>query len=146
MSTHFPSGKGLESSRKWHLIDAEGQTVGRVASLVARLLMGKHKATWTPFIDVGDHVVIINAGKVQFTGNKIEAKMYHHHTGYPGGLKTISARDQLARHPERVLEIAIRGMLPKSKMGKAMASKLKVYASPEHPHGAQQPVPYKINA
>ena len=139
MSTYFPSGKGLEDLRKWFVLDADGATVGRLAAQVANILMGKNKPTYTPFLDTGDHVIIINAAKVVFTGNKINAKVYYHHTGYPGGIKSISARDQLARHPERVLEIAIKGMLPKSKMGRAMASKLKVYAGAEHPHGAQQP-------
>ncbi len=139
MSTYFPSGKGLEDLRKWFVLDADGATVGRLAAQVANILMGKNKPTYTPFLDTGDHVIIINAAKVVFTGNKLNAKIYYHHTGYPGGIKSISARDQLARHPERVLEIAIKGMLPKSKMGRAMASKLKVYAGAEHPHGAQQP-------
>lgn len=139
MSTYFPSGKGLEDLRKWFVLDADGATVGRLAAQVANILMGKNKPTYTPFLDTGDHVIIINAAKVVFTGNKLNAKVYYHHTGYPGGIKSISARDQLARHPERVLEIAIKGMLPKSKMGRAMASKLKVYAGAEHPHGAQQP-------
>ncbi len=139
MSTYFPSGKGLEDLRKWFVLDADGATVGRLAAQVANILMGKNKPIYTPFLDTGDHVIIINAAKVVFTGNKLNAKVYYHHTGYPGGIKSISARDQLARHPERVLEIAIKGMLPKSKMGRAMASKLKVYAGAEHPHGAQQP-------
>ena len=139
MSTYFPSGKGLEDLRKWFVLDADGATVGRLAAQVANILMGKNKPTYTPFLDTGDHVIIINAAKVVFTGNKLNAKVYYHHTGYPGGIKSISARDQLARHPERVLEIAIKGMLPKSKMGRAMARKLKVYAGAEHPHGALQP-------
>ena len=139
MSTYFPSGKGLENSRKWFLVDADGATVGRVASKVANILMGKNKPTYTPFLDTGDHVIIINAAKVVFTGNKLNDKVYYHHTGYPGGIKSIGARDQLARHPERVLEIAIKGMLPKTKMGRAMAKKLKIYAGAEHHHGAQKP-------
>ncbi|MBS1808047.1 MAG: 50S ribosomal protein L13 [Acidobacteria bacterium] len=139
MSTYFPSGKGLENSRKWYVVDADGATVGRVASKVANILMGKNKPTYTPFIDTGDHVIIINAAKVVFKGNKLNDKTYYHHTGYPGGIRSISARDQLSKHPERVLESAIKGMLPKTKMGRAMAKKLKVYAGAEHNHGAQKP-------
>lgn len=139
MSTYFPSGNGLETLRKWYLVDAEGATVGRIAAKVANILMGKNKPTYTPFLDTGDHVIIINADKVVFTGNKLTDKFYYHHTGFPGGIRSISARDQLAKHPERVLEIAIKGMLPKTKMGRAMAKKLKVYAGAEHHHGAQKP-------
>lgn len=144
MSTYFPSGTNLEQHRKWYIVDAEGATVGRLASQVAHILMGKNKPTYTPFLDLGDHVIIVNASKVVFKGNKTNDKVYHHYTHYPGGLRSISARDQLAKHPERVLEIAIKGMLPKTKMGRAMASKLKVYANGEHPHGAQQPEPLKV--
>ncbi len=146
MSTYFPSGKGLESTRQWHVVDADGMIVGRLAAQVARILMGKHKPTYTPFLDTGDHVVVINASKVVFKGNKINDKIYYHHTGYPGGIRSISARDQLAKHPERVLESAIKGMLPKTRLGRAMYSKLKVYAGAEHPHGAQQPVAMMVEA
>ena len=139
MSTYFPSGNGLEALRKWYLVDANGATVGRIAAKVASILMGKNKPTYTPFLDTGDHVIIINADKVVFTGNKLTDKFYYHHTGFPGGIRSISARDQLAKHPDRVLEIAIKGMLPKTKMGRAMAKKLKVYAGAEHHHGAQKP-------
>jgi large subunit ribosomal protein L13 len=139
MSTYFPSGKGLEQHRDWHLIDASGLTVGRLASEVARLLMGKHKPTYTPFLDTGDHVIVINAAKVIFKGNKIEDKIYRHHTGWPGGLKEVKAKDMLANKPARLVELAIKGMLPKTKLGRAMSSKLKVYAGAEHPHGAQKP-------
>lgn len=146
MSTYFPSGKGLENGRQWHLVDADGLTVGRLASEVAHLLMGKHKPTYTPFLDTGDHVIVINAAKVVFKGNKTEDKLYRRHTGFPGGLKTVSARDLLAKHPERVVESAVKGMLPKTKLGRAMASKLKVYAGPEHPHGAQKPAALRVGA
>jgi len=139
MSTYFPSGKGLEQHRDWHLIDADGLTVGRLASEVARLLMGKHKPTYTPFLDTGDHVIVINAAKVIFKGNKTEDKIYRHHTGWPGGLKEVKAKDMLANKPARLVELAIKGMLPKTKMGRAMSSKLKVYADDKHPHGAQKP-------
>jgi large subunit ribosomal protein L13 len=145
MSTYFPSGKGLEQHRQWHIVDADGLTVGRLASEVARILMGKHKPTYTPFIDAGDHVIVINASKMIFKGgSKLNAKMYRHHTGFPGGLKEISARDLLAKNPVKLLELAIKGMLPKTKMGRAMGGKLKVYAGAEHPHGAQKPAARKV--
>ena len=146
MSTYFPSGKGLEQHREWHIIDADGLTVGRLASEVAKILMGKHKPTYTPFIDTGDHVIVINAAKVVFKGNKTNDKMYRHHTGWPGGLKEISARDLLARRPVKLIELTIKGMLPKTRLGRAMASKVKVYAGAEHPHGAQKPTPLVVNA
>jgi large subunit ribosomal protein L13 len=139
MQTYIPSGKNLEQDRKWYLIDAEGKTVGRLATEAARVLMGKNKPSYTPFIDVGDHVVVINAEKVVFTGNKWQDKIYRHHTGYPGGLREVTAQKQLQKHPERILESAIRGMLPKTKMGRKMGKKLKVYAGTDHPHKAQQP-------
>jgi large subunit ribosomal protein L13 len=139
MSTFIPSGKNLEENRRWYIIDASGQTVGRLATEAARILMGKNKPTYTPHIDVGDHVIVVNAEKVIFTGNKWQDKMYRHHTGWPGGLKEVSAGKQLQRHPERILESAIRGMLPKTKIGRKMGKKLKVYAGTDHPHQAQQP-------
>ncbi|HEU4391952.1 MAG TPA: 50S ribosomal protein L13 [Blastocatellia bacterium] len=139
METFVPSGKNLEESRNWYLIDANGKTVGRLASKAARMLMGKNKPTYTPFLDTGDHVVIINAEKVVFTGRKLQNKVYHRHTGWPGGLKSVVAQQQLQKHPERVIESAVRGMLPKTKLGRAMAKKLKVYAGSDHPHGAQRP-------
>ena len=144
MGTYIPSGKNLEQTRKWHLIDAKGKTVGRLASEAAKLLMGKHKPSFTPFIDVGDHVVVINADKVVFTGNKLQQKFYRHHTGWPGGLKEISAQKQLQKHPERVLESAIKGMLPKNTIGRHMGKKLKVYAGSDHPHTAQRPEPFDV--
>ena len=146
MSTYVPSGKNLEQSRKWHIIDANGKTVGRLATEAARLLMGKNKPTYTPYIDVGDHVIVINAEKVVFTGNKWQDKVYRHHTGWPGGLKEVTARKQLQQHPERILESAIRGMLPKNKLGRKMGKKLKVYAgeSAVEKHKAQQPEKYEI--
>lgn len=139
MQTFVPSGKNLEQNRKWFIIDADGKTVGRLATTAARLLMGKNKPTYTPFIDMGDHVVIINAEKVVFTGNKLKDKVYRHHTGWPGGLKEVAAEKLLARYPERILEKAIRGMLPKTKLGRKMGKKLKVYAGSDHPHQAQRP-------
>jgi large subunit ribosomal protein L13 len=141
MSTYFPSGDGLAENRKWYIVDAEGQTVGRLATEVARVLTGKNKPQYTPFLDTGDHVIVINASKAVFKGSKNDQKMYHHHTLYPGGLRSISVKHQFERHPERVIELAVRGMLPKSKLGKAMGKKLKVYGDDEglRRHAAQRP-------
>ena len=146
MSTYFPSGDGLADNRKWYVVDAAGQTVGRLATEVARVLTGKNKPTYTPFIDVGDHVIVVNARKSVFKGSKNEQKVYRRHTLYPGGLREISVAEQFARHPERVLELAVKGMLPKTKLGRAMAKKLKVYADAEHPHTAQRPEPLTFKA
>ena len=145
MSTYFPSGKDLAGRRKWYVVDAAGKPVGHLASEIAQILSGKRNPQWTPFLDTGDHVVVINARKAVLKSNKVEQKMYRHHTRYPGGLREISARDMIARKPEKVLELAIKGMLPKTKLGKAMAKKLKVYADAEHPHAAQQPQAYDLN-
>jgi len=139
MSTSFPSAKRIE--RRWYLIDARDAILGRVATQAATLLMGKHKPIYTPFLDTGDHVVIINADKVRLTGAKEEQKLYRHHTGYPGGLVETSARKMRATRPTRMVELAVAGMLPKTKLGKRMFRKLKVYAGDKHPHQAQQPVP-----
>jgi large subunit ribosomal protein L13 len=146
MSTSFPSGTGLAENRKWYVVDAEGQPVGRLATEVASILSGKRSPMWTPFMDVGDHVIVINARKAVFKGSKAEQKVYHHHTLYPGGLRSISVKEQFERHPERVIELAVKGMLPKNKLGRAMAKKLKVYADSEHPHTAQRPQPLEINS
>ena len=147
MSTYFPSGDGLAENRKWYIVDAAGQTVGRLATEVARVLTGKNKPQYTPFLDTGDHVIVINAKQAVFKGSKNDQKMYHHHTLYPGGLRSISVKDQFARHPERVIELAVKGMLPKSKLGKAMAKKLKVYADDEGltRHSAQRPEPLALS-
>ena len=145
MSTYFPSGDGLADNRKWYVVDAAGQTVGRLATEVARVLTGKNKPQYTPFMDTGDCVIVINARKAVFKGSKNEQKMYRHHTLYPGGLKEVSVRDQFERHPERVIELAVRGMLPKTKLGRAMAKKLKVYADAEHPHAGQRPEPLPLS-
>ena len=144
MSTYFPSGKELAGRRKWYVVDASGQTVGHLASEVASILTGKRSPQWTPFLDTGDHVVVINARKAVLKGNKSEQKLYRHHTLYPGGLRQITAKEMIAKRPERVIELAIRGMLPKTKLGKAMAKKLKVYADAEHPHSAQRPQPFDL--
>ena len=145
MSTYFPSGDGLADNRKWYVVDAEGQTVGRLATEVARVLTGKNKPQYTPFLDTGDHVIVINARRAVFTGSKNEQKVYRRHTLYPGGLREVSVTEQFEKHPERVIEQAVRGMLPKTKLGKAMGKKLKVYAGAEHPHAAQRPEPLKID-
>jgi large subunit ribosomal protein L13 len=144
MQTFVPSGKNLELGRRWFIIDASGKTVGRLASEAARILMGKNKPAYTPYLDMGDHVIIVNAEKVVFTGNKWQDKVYYRHTGYPGGLKGVTAQKQRDRHPERILESAVRGMLPKTKLGNKMVKKLKVYAGSDHPHQAQQPEPLEL--
>ena len=135
------SAKPADIQRCWYLVDADGRVLGRLASRVATLLRGKHKPIYTPHVDTGDHVIVINAAKVRLTGNKRQEKFYAWHSGYPGGFKTIIAAKLLAQKPERVIELAIRGMLPKSKLGRAMFKKLKVYAGANHPHQAQQPTP-----
>jgi large subunit ribosomal protein L13 len=137
MRTFVASAKRADS--RWHVIDANGQVLGRVATLASKLLQGKHKAVYTPYIDTGDHVVIINAGQVKLTGRKEDQKIYRRHSGYEGGLREERAVDVRKRHPLRLMEEAVRGMLPKTKMGDSMYRKLKVYAGPDHPHTAQQP-------
>src|SRR6202790_808847 len=138
MKTAIPSPGDIE--RKWHLIDAEEVVLGRLASKAAMLLMGKHKPSYTPFLDTGDHVVVVNAEKIRLTGRKEEQKIYRRHSGYPGGLTETSARKVRAARPQRMVEEAIQGMLPKNKLGKQMYRKLQVYAGPKHPHEAQKPV------
>ncbi len=142
MPTYVATPKSVTS--RWHLIDAEGQVLGRIATHAARLLQGKHKATYTPFIDTGDHVVIINVSKVKLTGRKDEQKIYRHHSGYAGGLREERASVVRKRQPIRLVEQAVRGMLPKSKMGDAMFRKVKVYAGDTHPHQAQQPTQFEV--
>src|SRR5258706_3585186 len=137
MSTYFP--KAGEIVRKWYVVDASGQTLGRLATRVASILAGKDSPRYTPFIDVGDHVIVVNAEKIRLTGMKSEQKVYRHYTGYPGGLREEGFRKRFDRKPESVVEAAITGMLPKSKMGRAMAKKLKVYRGEKHPHEAQKP-------
>lgn len=138
MKTQFPSTSELV--RAWHVIDADGAVVGRIAAQAARILMGKHKPTFTPFLDAGDHVIIINAEKVRLTGQKERDKLYRTHSGYPGGLKETSAAKMRVKRPARILELAISGMLPKTKLGKQMYRKLNVYPGAKHPHAAQKPV------
>ena len=131
--------RAADPDRQWHVIDAEGQVLGRIATQTARLLQGKHKPTWTPYLDKGDHVVIINAARVRLTGNKDEQKLYRRHSGHEGGLREERAKIVREREPVRLVEQAVRGMLPKTKLGRAMYSKLKVYADGQHPHAAQKP-------
>ena len=142
MQTYPANLKTLE--RRWHVIDADGLVLGRVATKAARLLMGKHRAVYTPFIDTGDHVIVVNAARVKLTGRKEEQKIYRRHSGYEGGLREERAKDVRQRNPLRLVEEAVRGMLPKTKMGDAMYRKLKVYAGPDHPHTAQKPTKLEV--
>ena len=139
--SYYP--KSSEIDRKWFVVDADGQILGRLATRIAHILLGKHKPTFTPGVEMGDYVVVVNAERVTATGTKTSSKMdtktYNHHSGYPGGLKTVTLGDQLQRHPERVLQAAVWGMLPHNKMGRALLKRLKVYAGPNHPHGIQSP-------
>ena len=143
-STFMPSAASALADTRWHIIDAGGRVLGRIATEAARLLQGKHKATYTPFIDTGDHVVIINAGKVKLTGRKEDQKIYRQHSGYEGGLREERARLVRQRKPAKLVEDAVHGMLPKTKMGEAMYRKLKVYAGPDHPHAAQKPTKLEV--
>ena len=142
MKTFLPQVDTIE--RRWHVVDASDQVLGRVATRVASILMGKEKPIYTDFLETGDFVIVVNAAKVRLTGRKLDQKMYRSHSGYPGGLKEISARDLLAKHPERLMEFAVKGMLPKNKLGDKLIKKLKVYAGGEHPHQAQKPQPLAL--
>jgi large subunit ribosomal protein L13 len=133
------SARNSEVDRKWHVIDADGKVVGRLASRVASILRGNSKPIFTPHVDTGDYVVIVNAGKVRFTGNKLEQKAYYHHTGFIGGIKKETAKDIMKETPERIILSAVRGMLPKNRLGRQIFKKLKVYSGPDHPHQAQNP-------
>ncbi len=144
MSTFIASADHAANGVRWHLIDADGQVLGRIATKAARILQGKHKPTYTPFIDTGDHVIVINAKKVKLTGRKEDQKIYRQHSGYEGGLREERARLVRQRKPERLVEEAVRGMLPKTKLGNAMYQKLKVYAGPDHPHAAQKPAKREV--
>ena len=136
--------KPAEVERQWVVVDAQGQTLGRLATRVATILRGKHKPGFSPSVDCGDYVIVINADKIHVTGRRMDQKMYYRHSGYPGGLSEISLRDQLEQFPTRPIEAAVRGMLPKNKLGRKVFKKLKVYAGEEHPHQAQQPVPLEL--
>jgi large subunit ribosomal protein L13 len=142
MGTFMPGAGSVE--RQWHVIDADGRVLGRVASAAARLLAGKHKRTYTPFLDLGDHVIVINAAKVRLTGRKETQKVYRYHSGYEGGLREERAKVVREKDPVRLVEEAVRGMLPKTKLGEAMARKLKVYARADHPHAAQKPAKREV--
>ena len=138
------SAKPAEVRREWFLVDATDKTLGRLASEIASRLRGKHKPEYTPHVDTGDYIVVVNAEKIRVTGNKMSDKMYHHHTGYVGNLKSISLEKLLQKAPERVIETAVKGMMPRNPLGRAMFKKLRVYAGPEHGHQSQQPKPLKI--
>jgi len=137
--------KAEEVQRKWFIIDAEGKPLGRLASEVAKILRGKHKPTYTPHCDTGDHVIVLNAEKIVLTGKKLEQKYYRHYSGYPGGMKEITYKHFLATHPERVIELAVKGMLPKNSLGRSMYKKLKVYKGTDHEHQAQKPEVLELN-
>lgn len=137
--TYYP--KADEITREWILADADGQLLGRFATQIARILLGKHKPNFTPGVEVGDFVIVVNARGIKVTGNKMEDKIYYHHTGYPGGIKSITLRDQLNKHPERIIRSAVWGMLPHNKFGRKLINRLKIYAGPDHKHEAQQPKP-----
>lgn len=137
--TYYP--KEGEISQEWILVDANDQNLGRIATQIASLLLGKHKTNYTPGVDTGDYVVVVNCERIKVTGNKMTEKIYYHHTGYPGGIKSISLRDQLSKHPERVIHKAVWGMLPHNRYGRKLLKKLKIYAGPDHPHQAQNPRP-----
>lgn len=139
------SAKNTDVARKWHVINAEGMVVGRLASKIAVILRGKDKPIFTPHVDTGDFVIVVNADKVRFTGNKLEDKIYYHHTGYPGGLKQQAAKDVMKSSPEDIIMHAVRGMLPKNKLGRHQLKKLKVYAGADHPHKAQNPDVLNLN-
>ncbi len=131
--------KPEEAGKKWYVVDASGKTLGRLATRIAMILMGKHKPIYTPHVDTGDYVIVVNAEKVKLTGKKWDQKEYYRHSGYPGGLKVVTARQLLQKHPEKLIFLAVKRMLPKNKLGRKMLRKLKVYAGPEHPHQAQKP-------
>ena len=144
MSTYFP--KEGDITRKWFVVDATGLPLGRLASRVARILIGKENPKYTPFIDTGDHVVIINAEKIKITGMKADQKVYHRYTGYPGGLRSRTFEEMLARRPEEIIRLAVKGMMPRNRLARRQITKLKIYAGPEHPHVAQKPQPLEIEA
>ncbi len=140
------SAKPAEVRRDWFVVDATGKTLGRLSTEIAHRLRGKHKPEYTPHVDTGDYIVVVNAEKIRVTGNKVKDKMYHHHTGYIGNLKSKSLETMLEEHPERVLQKAVKGMLPRGPLGRQMFKKLRVFKGPEHDHAAQQPIPLEINA
>jgi large subunit ribosomal protein L13 len=142
--TYSATADDIEASREWYVVDAAGQNLGRLATQIATILRGKHKPLYTPGMDCGDFVIVVNAEKVHVTGRKLDQKFYYRYSGYPGGLAEISLRDQLAKHPERVIEAAVKGMLARNRLRRQLIRKLKVYAGPQHPHQAQQPKPFPL--
>lgn len=144
MKTYVTKPADADEARRWYVVNAEGQTLGRLASQIAAILKGKHKPIYSPSVDCGDYVVVVNAEKVQVTGRRMEQKYYHRHSGYPGGLSSISREHQLQKFPNRVLQEAVKGMLPKNVLGRRMLAKLKIYAGATHPHQAQQPVEMEL--
>ena len=144
MRTYSATAADAEASRQWYVVDATGQTLGRLATQIANVLKGKHKPIYTPSLDCGDFVIVINAEKIHVTGHKLEDKLYRRYTGYPSGLREINLHDQLATHPERVIEAAVKGMLNRNRLRSELMGKLKVYKGPEHPHAAQQPKPFPL--
>lgn len=142
MKTYSAKAESVE--RDWYVVDASDKVLGRLATEIARRLRGKHKPVYTPHVDTGDYIVVVNAEKIAVTGNKEADKMYYHHTGFPGGIKGVNLAKQRERHPERILQTAVKGMLPKNALGRAMIKKLKIYAGPEHKHASQQPKPLEI--
>ncbi|ADA67442.1 MAG: 50S ribosomal protein L13 [Thermotoga sp. 47_83] len=149
MARYFPVQKTTtikpeEVERKWYVVDASGKVLGRLATRIAKILMGKHKPNYTPHVDTGDYVIVVNADKVVLTGKKLDQKVYYWHSGYPGGLKSLTARQMLEKHPEKLIWLAVKRMLPKNRQSRKMLKRLKVYASPEHPHQAQKPEPIEL--
>jgi large subunit ribosomal protein L13 len=144
MTTKTYSPKAKEITRAWYVIDADGAVLGRLASEVAKILRGKHKPTYAPHLDTGDHVVVVNAAKIRLTGGKELKKVYYRHSGYPGGIKEVSFERMMADRPERVVEKAVKGMLPKTRLGRQMGGKLRVYKGPEHEHSSQKPIPLRV--
>jgi large subunit ribosomal protein L13 len=138
-STSSPSAEDAKAARRWYVADASGQVLGRLATRVAATLRGKHRPTFAPHVDAGDFVIVVNASAIRLTGKKLSDKHYHRHTGYPGGIRSLTAEEMLAKHPDRLVRQAVEGMLPKNRLGRQLATKLKIYPGPEHPHGAQQP-------
>jgi large subunit ribosomal protein L13 len=138
------SAKAAEVQREWHLIDASGKSLGRLASEIASRLRGKHKPIFTPHVDTGDYIVVVNAAHMRITGRKMDDKLYHRHSGYIGNMRTMTLGDMMKKSPEQVLKLAVKGMLPRNPLGRAMAQKLKIFAGPEHPHQAQQPTPLEL--
>ena len=144
MRTYSATADDVEASREWYVVDAAGQNLGRLATQIATVLRGKHKPLYTPSLDCGDFVIVVNADKVHVTGRKLDQKFYYRYSGYPGGLAEISLREQLAKHPERVIEAAVKGMLARNRLRRQLIRKLKVYAGPQHPHQAQQPKAFPL--